>query len=515
MKFSQATLVAVALSTMATPSVVVAQECTSVEELACSTDGFSSLCAMIAGQELPVFTTGFAPTDDAFEGVKFDLLTDEEKLDILQYHFTANDFTKECGALIEMTDGKDTRTLCDDDDKPIFQKGASNSRIDMPIFDPEAGIEVCGGTVYVLDHVLVPADYFIDEDGEVVPETDQREEVAGPNPNDGKDCYLELLTAKGMLGENTCNGANPQFPNVDCLGEDGTVNVSEQAGQNVTKGYKGDMISEVVPITKSYYQAGLCPVNVHWHAGAEHYSEGEYDCSDQAKCGPYHGDEDKDKDEADDEADDEGRKLAAGARVGFQCNYYDADDAKFTTPYDWKFCDKSMEVGQTYEVHWPHSSAGACGTPNQYQTPFKDGVFCNLPLDAFLTLSPQDIANNVGVQSQTYTVVNDEDYYYGNMFGGMIVEGDFGADMAIYTGSTTGTTVDNETCSQYTPVTWQVDRKCHLISASSFDKMCADMMAQRDDMTDDLYAHGSRELVADFIASNNQQRKLLRSNKKN
>ena len=25
------------------------------------------------------------------------------------------------------------------------------------------------------------------------------------------------------------------------------------------------------------------------------------------------------------------------------------------------------------------------------------------------------------------------------------------------------------------PITWQVDRKCHLISASSFDKLCADM----------------------------------------
>jgi hypothetical protein len=97
----------------------------------------------------------------------------------------------------------------------------------------------------------------------------------------------------------------------------------------------------------------------------------------------------------------------------------------------------------------------------------------------------------------------------------MIVDGDFGADMAIYTGSTTGTTRNNEVCSQYAPITWQVDRKCHMISASSFDKMCADMMSQRDDMSDDLYAHGSREIVADFIAGNNQQRGLLRKNKKN
>eukprot|EP00959_Pyramimonas_sp_CCMP1952_P361950 7580033-Pyramimonas_sp.AAC.1 len=26
------------------------------------------------------------------------------------------------------------------------------------------------------------------------------------------------------------------------------------------------------------------------------------------------------------------------------------------------------------QVHWPHSAAGACGTPNQYQTPFYDGT---------------------------------------------------------------------------------------------------------------------------------------------
>ena len=34
------------------------------------------------------------------------------------------------------------------------------------------------------------------------------------------------------------------------------------------------------------------------------------------------------------------------------------------------------------------------------------------------------------------------------------------------------------------------NRTCHLISASTFDKMCADMKAQHDDMTDDLHPHG-------------------------
>jgi hypothetical protein len=101
-------------------------------------------------------------------------------------------------------------------------------------------------------------------------------------------------------------------------------------------------------------------------------------------------------------------------------------------------------------------------------------------------------------------IVNDEDYYYPDLMRGMIVDGDYGADLAFYTGSTTGTTRDNTVCSSYTPITWQVDRNCQLVSASSFDKMCADMKAQRDDMSDDLYAHGSRELVADQFTANNQ-----------
>mmetsp|Transcript_19036 Transcript_19036/g.33530 ORF Transcript_19036/g.33530 Transcript_19036/m.33530 type:complete len:144 (+) Transcript_19036:1001-1432(+) len=111
----------------------------------------------------------------------------------------------------------------------------------------------------------------------------------------------------------------------------------------------------------------------------------------------------------------------------------------------------------------------------------------------------------VGVQAQVYTIVNDEKFYYPNLFKGMRVEGDFGADMTYYTGSTTGTSVSNEICSRYTPVTWQVDRKCHLISASSFDKMCKEMKKQADDMKKDLKAHGARELVMKKFTADDQE----------
>jgi hypothetical protein len=281
-------------------------------------------------------------------------------------------------------------------------------------------------------------------------------------------------------------GMRPDLPNVNCLKDDpdDPFATGPQAGANVTKGYNGTREVDVVPITKPYRDMGLCPVNVHWHIGAEHYSMGEFD---EKGSGPldFH----------------EGRQ-------GFQCRYYDENDPKFTTQYNWQHCI-GMTVGQSYEVHWPHSSKGACNSPWQYQTPFYDGVFCNLPMEDLVTLQPQDIASNVGVQSQTFVVVNDEDYYYPDLFSGMIVDANAnkGVDLAIYTGSTTGTQRDNQVCSPFSPITWQVDRKCHIISASSFDRLCEQMSSQADNMKDDLYAHGSRELVDDIHAANNHQTK--------
>lgn len=123
-------------------------------------------------------------------------------------------------------------------------------------------------------------------------------------------------------------------------------------------------------------------------------------------------------------------------------------------------------------------------------------------MDGVLT----DTASQIGVQAQIFTVVNDESYYYPDLMRGMIVDDKMGDDIAYYTGSTTGTSRNNELCSQYAPITWQVDRKCHIVSASTFDKMCADMKSQRDDMHDDFHPHGSRELVDDSLASDNHQR---------
>jgi len=237
---------------------------------------------------------------------------------------------------------------------------------------------------------------------------------------------------------------------------------------------------------------------VHWHLGTEHLSVGEFDEQGTGPAMSY---------VVDDSGAGDSRRLATNARLGFRCNKYNANDAKFTTEYTWQHC-KSMHVGETYEVHWPHSASGACGTPYQYQTPFYDGVFCMHPDNGIISLDPLNTFMKIGVQSQVFTIVNDENYYYPDLMRGMIMDGEYGQDIGKYTGSTTGTSRSNTVCSRFTPITWQVDRKCHLISASSFDKMCADMKTQTDDMSDDLHPHGSRELVADKFAANNLHRRL-------
>lgn len=293
-------------------------------------------------------------------------------------------------------------------------------------------------------------------------------------------------------GKNICEGKKIAIPNSACYdGEDISGTVPPQSGANVTEGYAGKYDTNTYkPITDPYFKVGLCPVNVHWHLGTEHTSVGQYD--EDNGTGPT-GVEHR-------------RKLAGKVRKGGQCLHYDESVEMFTKPFDWQHC-VDMEVGQTYEVHWPHSMHGDCGTVNQYQEPFYDGVFCRVEDAAkdiygatYPSGDPRPLQHQVGVQGQVFVIVNDEEYFYPDLIKGMIVDGDMGKDIAYYSGSTTGTSRNNTECSFYGPITWQVDRVCHKISASSFDKMCADMKSQRDDMSGDLYAHGSRIVVDDELA---------------
>ena len=77
-------------------------------------------------------------------------------------------------------------------------------------------------------------------------------------------------------------------------------------------------------------------------------------------------------------------------------------------------------------------------------------------MDGVISLDPLNTFEKIGVQGQIFTIVNDEAYYYPDLIKGMVVDGAMGTDVAMYTGSTTGTSRDNSVCSRYTPITWQV-----------------------------------------------------------
>lgn len=312
----------------------------------------------------------------------------------------------------------------------------------------------------------------------------------------------------GQTDANPCQDQKPYslapldnyFVNQPCF-KDSVRMTLEQSGANVTFGYKGLINSgDRVPITVPYSQTDLCPVNVHWHLGAEHLSVGEYDTTGGGPAGDggssHAGDGSSRRELAD-----------SDVRLGHRCKLYDATNNLFTTPYTFNYCDNTMLVGETYEVHWPHSAAGACGTKYQYQYPFYDGVFCNAGV---IRVAPLNTYQKIGVQGQVFILVNDgldaaSPYHKADLFNGMHVDAanGWGSDMSIYTGSTTGTSRDNSICSRYTPITWQVDRKCHMVSAYSFDMMCKAMMEQADDMSGDLYAHGARTTTWSNLTADN------------
>jgi hypothetical protein len=343
-------------------------------------------------------------------------------------------------------------------------------------------------------------------------------------PNQAFEDETSVYATNWSKSGNPCEDQKPYhagpgdhyFSNTKCF-HDTVALTLEQAGANVTKGFVGGFDAKSrVPITQKYSDAGLCAVNVHWHLGAEHLSVGQYDSKGS---GPDHhhrklaAAEHGSGDAADEHDTPPTRPRhddpTAPVRGGFQCHHYkDSMTEPQKVEYEWKYCEH-MQVGATYEVHWPHSAAGACGTKWQMQSPFYDGVFCR---DGIITIAPLNTYEKIGVQAQVFTIVNDDDPKYVNMnlFEGMIddaTHGYGGGDMAYYTGSTTGTSRDNQVCSRYTPITWQVDRKCHMISASSFDQMCKVMKEQADDMSSDTHPHGARDLVDFALAANNQVRK--------
>jgi len=257
----------------------------------------------------------------------------------------------------------------------------------------------------------------------------------------------------------------------------------------------------------------MCTVYVHWHLGAEHRSEGQYD---EDAWFPHQG-LPKKKDR---------RELAEAGipyeHIGHMCHIakkgFEDNNELFTTEYDWKYC-KNMHVGLTYEFHWPHSNLGHCQSKWQFQSHFMDGVLCDA------TVASVDLASaakaiftdgtvKFGVEGQVFVIVNSEgadgkgdvhhsEYAYPtwdvlNGWNKQIVEDDY----AVYKGSTTGAGADNEICrGTGGMVTWHQDRDCHPVEAATIDNLCRQMLiVPADDLSGDIEPHGSRDTVDPLYA---------------
>jgi hypothetical protein len=313
---------------------------------------------------------------------------------------------------------------------------------------------------------------------------------------DGPELYTDInLNPCAPNGEPAPLRAD--LPNLPC------IEAGAQSGGDVTKGAVGLYEGALDPVP-DYSAAGMCTVNVHWHIGAEHRSEGEYDetyAFEHRRLASV--------DTAVYEPTLKGSKRRlAGGRVGHMARQakemHDSSDPLVANEYDWKFC-QDMHVGLTYEFHWPHSSLGACQTEWQYQYHFLDGVLCGATMagldietavDALVTR-----AHNIGVEGQVFTIVNSDDpsssdYLRPTWDSMNSWDRELATDIAYYQGSTTGDAADNDQECRGTGgvVTWHVDRKAHLLEAATMDNLCRLMLViPSDDMSPDVAPHGARE----------------------
>ena len=334
--------------------------------------------------------------------------------------------------------------------------------------------------------------------------------------NNAADAHLDtpvwmkqafLNSMKVDYGENPCIDSTGQAPLRADLGDIECEDAGAQSATDVTKGAAGDLDPALAPIV-DYNDMGMCTVNVHWHIGAEHRSEGQYDeaaAFDHPNKDTYAGSH---------------RRLASadgGMRIGHMCTkgkeLWEANDASVRNSdgsvkeYDWKYC-KDMHVGLTYEFHWPHSSLGACQTPWQYQYHFLDGVLCGATQGGIDIATAANAlttkAHAIGVEGQVFTIVNGGDAAAKRPTWDVLNGWDRQAakDVAYYQGSTTGDAVQSgahagDKCRGTGDlVTWHVDRECHTLEASTMDEMCRRMLViSADDMSPDVIPHGARETV--------------------
>ena len=340
--------------------------------------------------------------------------------------------------------------------------------------------------------------------GDVTKKTTNNAAAAGTTTTLAIPDFLKGYT---HYGENPCIDSTGQAPLRADLGDIECENAGAQSATDVTKGAPGTRDPALAPIA-DYNDMGMCTVNVHWHIGAEHRSEGQYDeaaAFDHPNKDTYAGSH---------------RRLASadgGMNIGHMCkagkDLWEANDPSVrntdgsVNEYDWKYC-KDMHVGLTYEFHWPHSSLGACQTPWQYQYHFLDGVLCGATMGGVDINTAAallgDKTHGIGVEGQVFTIVNGGDAEAKRPTWDVLNGWDrqSAKDVAYYQGSTTGDAVQSganpgDMCRGTGDlVTWHVDRECHTLEASTMDEMCRRMLViSADDMSPDVIPHGARETV--------------------
>jgi len=144
------------------------KECQSIVEIACGNSDFSELCDLInkfddlkTSLESGTWTV-FAPNNDAFDyyGDWLEYQSTETHRNILMFHIVEGQKLEiddlSCGSgvnKIEMLNGKDTRTKCDDY-VPLGQKGSGNDDEFGARFDT-TDIQACNGVIHEIDDVLL------------------------------------------------------------------------------------------------------------------------------------------------------------------------------------------------------------------------------------------------------------------------------------------------------------------------------------------------------------------------
>jgi len=171
--FNKLLLATLALACLSSMAVSAEDSCKTIVEIACETEGFSTLCDLVSTSDYVVDTlsnaelTLFAPTDDAFAAVDPELLDDLANCtvaleSVLFFHATPGRVhvdDLECRETVVMANGDSSRTICVGGSSFVganfYQKGSLNPRDMMPEIIL-ADILACNGVVHVVDQVMLP-----------------------------------------------------------------------------------------------------------------------------------------------------------------------------------------------------------------------------------------------------------------------------------------------------------------------------------------------------------------------